>query len=433
MGCQHSKLGQHQTPMIESKPTSHKYGIECTTHIEGDNPIVMESEETPQEIRKIRAELFPTDSILTMASSAETGSTEHSRSFGSYSLPSQDSTQRDVGENTGCRFMDYGRNDDNDKDNDADESQKQQPIPKMKPSGRRASFERSGYHYPSALYEEIKTQKHFVPTTSTGDRNIATRGSLRQQSRQSLPSLRSSATTSVSGEGSEDNEGSFSFVSSPGGNSTFGGDFTVDESQMTDMFPQFEALVDTMALSLEPQDNDRVTRFGTKSSVLSLGALVDKLTEMDDGGDFLEDSDDDDDEEEDSTLQRVEEENEDNASGISSSIEGGPAVAPTFNSRARAPPMNAARSRGRRYSAPPMLEQNHSSEMLANMKTLALMADVKDILTPSSNNNSNDADADQKADVGLSYCSGNNKTLKFHRSMSVASSSASVCSELQWM
>ena len=438
MGCQHSKLAGVKNPdetlRIETQPTATKYGIECSATLAGGGePVMMEPEETPQEIRNIRDELFPKSagSILTIASSsAETSSTTtgYSRSFGSgYSAPSHDddSTVRQIGyTNTGCRFMDYPRNDDNDVDEEDNESELQPSYAqgKGRSGGRRASFESGNrYHYPASLYEDLKTQKHFVPTITTGNNFTTSSIKLRQQSRTSLPSIRS-GITSMSGRRSEDeDEGNSSFASSPGGLSSLGGDFSVDESQV-DMFSQFDdALVDTMALSLEPGQKEKLERL-TKQSVLSLGALVDKLTEMDGG--LV--GDDDCGEEVSAILMAVveEEDGDDDTSKGSSSRS--PTVAPSSNSRARAPPTTA--SKDRCYSAPaPMLEQSDSSELLANMKTLALMTDVQETLARPKETIDDD-------DTRVSYCSGNSKTLKFHRSSSVApSSSVSVCSELRWM
>lgn len=435
MGCQQSKLAAVEGPetlRIEAQPTATKYGIECSTTAADGEPVI-EPEETPQEIRNIREELFPKSagSILTTASSsAETSSTTgYSRSFGSgYSAPSHDddSTVRQIGyTNTGCRFMDYSRNEDNDDDDDDDESQLQPSYSQRKgrSGGRRASFESGNrYHYPASLYEDMRRQKHFVPPITTGNNATTSSINLRQQPRTSLPSIRS-GITSMSGRRSEDeDEGTSSFASSPGGLSSFGGDVSVDDSQV-EMFQQFDALVDTMALSLEPEQKEKLEKL-TKQSVLSLGALVDKLTEMDDG---LAVEDACDEEESGILMAAVEEESGDDDKSEGSSSRS-PTVAPSSNSRVRAP--TAATSKDRRYAAPaPMLEQSDSSELLANMKTLALMTDVQETLA-----RPNEAEDGDDNDTHVSYCSGNSKTLKFHRSSSVApSSSVSVCSELRWM
>ena len=417
---------------IEPSPTKQQ-GIECATDTR-DN-LSVKPEETPQETRSIHAELFPRNSILNNAHSLETDSTScNSRSFGTYSVPSQDSTVQEIGpQMTTCHFMGYGRNDEENEDptsenpgaNSETRLSKQDSLTQTVRS--RASFESrslrtsfdsgSQYHYPAALYDQMKTQKHFVPTTIT---KIAAglNKDHRQTSETSVPFL-PSHVTNFSDDGTSrisSNSSNSSRSHSSCYHSSFGGSVD-DESRLMeedeDIFPQFEALVDTMALSLEPQDQYTIDNKGNgHTTVLSFVALVDKLTE---GQNASADSDYNDDD----CSQAV---------SPSSSNHGSDRRAAPTNA-ARAPRLAAVAGGNRRYSVPSALEQSDSSEMLANIRTLALMAHGP------VDNIADDNQNDEDGAPALSFCSsGNDQNLKFHRSSSAAHpSSASVCSELRWM
>jgi hypothetical protein len=311
MGCKQSK---HQAPLYTTEPE-----IDDDNKKDGGDDY-SSTDQTPRELRKIREELFNRDSMMAVASS-ETERTEIS-------------------------FDDCSLDD------------------KRKRS--------SDYHYPAALYHDIKSLQRFVP---------------KSQHAQEFPKLRH-----VRSVDSDDSSSAASSI--------------LDYINEREMFPQFEALVDTMALSLEPQ--------GKKSAnvcskpVMSFRALVDQLTELEEEDFANSDGDD---------TAKAEKQNS----------------ACTVASKGRTKRANgAARNR---HSAPPVLETKLSSEILADIKTMALMADISDDRLLESHHAVESKRKPRNNNI-LSACAGNNnETIKFHHTHS-SSDNNTVCSELslgRWM
>lgn len=168
------------------------------------------------------------------------------------------------------------------------------------------------YHYPAALYHKLKTVHHFVPSSDG-----------RQECHRKLRHVSSGESDDFSGM------------------SELGGDLDYMNMYEGDLSP-FEALVDTMALSLEPSSDDM------------FGALVDQLSEVEDEKYYF-DSD---------------------GEGTAATATMPATVCTSMACR------KPKRSHNKRHSAPPppptMLQQQMSYELAADIKNMALAADMSD-------------------------------------------------------
>ena len=309
---------------------------------------------TPYDIRKIRNELFSRDSIMAAIPSNGTASTQED-SLGGFSAPSND----------GVVFL------------------PENEIPN-KPQ------KKIRYHYPAALYQKMKTVHHFVPSSNQ---------------KQEFPALRhvSSGESDANSYASDDMGSVYSMVYQRQHEQ-----LQQQLQQLSDGLP-FEALVDTMALSLEPPSDD----FYGMNPQLSFGALVDQLTEAEE------------------------------ASSEEDELEGGefstacPAMAFQRPKKKRA---------ARHFSAPPapttpttnsisMLEPQMSYEIAADIKSMALMAGMSErsITRGSVTNNNNSQTSRQTSQKGdiMTSCVVDNQPTKFYRNDSVVpakNDNATVCS-----
>lgn len=201
MGCKQSKPNYTASVgtslRIDAVPETTEYGIECSEP-RGIPPV--QAEPTPHDIRKIRDELFAKDSLVAVASSCTPDT-----------APSWESTDP----------LYYG------------------------PDNTRAinkSTATKTYHYPMALYEEMKGIRHFVPRTGSSTKPSSSIRSIAMDTNFSgLSQLDISDRSYISG---------------------------LSQLDLSDRslrgFPQQEHLVDTMSFSGR-----------------SFGNLVDMMTEID--------------------------------------------------------------------------------------------------------------------------------------------------------
>lgn len=390
MGCKPSVPQKYDFGEYHDGPTALEsnftketiQGIECATGSTEEDPHSVIPEETPHDIRKIRDELFSQDSVVAVTHS--TTSMTHQSSLGSYQSHFSSSSWGD---------------DHEDKYDEAD--------------NEKVSNHCKQYHYPAALYEDLKSVKHFLPTTSA-----TTKASLLRREQQGDRYSPRSIQSGMSSSGDSDEDG-ISIAHTISGDESMEIADTILEG-VNASFPQFEALVDTMALALEPNGNYRMR------PTVSFRALMDTMTEMEEAevayrGVSFDDSDG----EETGVAAQDEFPGCDSNTTMVTSKSG--TVPPSKSRKARVP----KKSRRNLRHSYPILEQKHSSELLADIKALALLADNQSNKSRrQSSENMNRLDKTAGIDS-------HEKPTKYHRSDSVvhvSSDTMSICSELgKWM